>query len=252
MNRTFPNREKDILDIMVEEIVTFIKDHEPPEGYFVAFSGGKDSLVTLELTRMAGVKHQAFYTCSSIEPPEMAKFIRHHYPEVTFLYPETSFWALIERKFPPLRTKRWCCDYLRKYPTRRISLKHRLMGMRIEESRDRAGRPRIERHTREKTTVYKPIFFLKEWAVWELIERFEIPYPSLYDEGWSRVGCVVCPFICSPTMEHINRNRKKWPGIYKAFEHAVSQWFEMRKAQGAELKERTAEEYIRNWYKGIA
>jgi len=159
--RASPGNESDVLDIMVEEILTFIKAHEPPEGYFVAFSGGKDSLVTLELTRMAGVKHQAFYTCSSLEPPEVARFIREHYPEVTFLYSETSFWKLIRRKFPPLRTKRWCCDFLRKYPARKIPLKHRLMGMRIEESRDRGERPRIERHTQENTLVFKPIFFLK-------------------------------------------------------------------------------------------
>lgn len=48
----------DVLDLMIDEAVRFIQSHEPPEGYFVAFSGGKDSIVTLELTRMAGVSHQ--------------------------------------------------------------------------------------------------------------------------------------------------------------------------------------------------
>jgi phosphoadenosine phosphosulfate reductase len=240
----------DLLDLMIDEALSFIKAHEPPEGYFVAFSGGKDSLVTLELTRMAAVKHQAFYTYSGIEPPEVARFIKESYPEVTFLYPETSYWKLIKKKFPPLRTKRWCCDFLRKYPTRKIPLKHRLMGMRIEESKDRGERPRMERHTREKTIVYKPIFLWKGWAVWEFIERYCIAYPSLYDEGWDRIGCVVCPFICSPSMNHINRNRKRWPGIYKAFEHAVTEWFLARKGEGANLRERTPEEYLDNWYRG--
>jgi hypothetical protein len=50
-------------------------------------------------------------------------------------------------------------------------------------------------------------------------------------------------------MKHINRNRKRWPGIYKAFEHAVTAWFLTRKAQGADLREESPEEYIHNWYR---
>lgn len=246
------SKESDVLDLMVDEAVKFIKAHEPPQGYFVGFSGGKDSLVTLELTRMAGVRHQAFYTCSSIEPPEIVRFIREHYPEVTFLYPEESFWSLIKRKFPPLRTKRWCCDYMRKYPSRNIPLRHRIMGLRIEESNKRGDRPRIDRNLRERTTVYKPLFLWKEWCIWDFIERYEIPYPSLYDEGWDRVGCVICPFLCSPNMKHVMRNKDRWPGQYRAFEHAVTEWFLAKKAQGAALKERTPEEYLDTWYRGIA
>lgn len=43
------------------EAIAFLRENEPPEGFFVGFSGGKDSIVSLELCRIAGVKHQAFY-----------------------------------------------------------------------------------------------------------------------------------------------------------------------------------------------
>ena len=52
---------------MVAESIGYLREHEPVEGYYVGFSGGKDSIVTLELCRMAGVKHQAFYSCTRIE-----------------------------------------------------------------------------------------------------------------------------------------------------------------------------------------
>jgi len=243
--------EPDVLDLIVREALSFIKLHEPPEGYFGAFSGGKDSIVSLELVRMAGVRYQAYYSVSGIDPPEVVGFIRKHYPEVAFLHPKMTFWEGIRKKFPPLRTKRWCCDYLRKYPSRAIPLKNRIMGMRMEESSARAVRPRIERNKREKATVFKPIFLWQSWTVWDFIARYDLSYPSLYDEGWDRVGCVVCPFICNPNMKQISRNKERWPGIYKAFERAVTDWFNTRKAEGAALRENTAEEYIEHWYRGI-
>jgi len=72
------------LDSLTTEAVSFIREHEPPEGYFVAFSGGKDSIVALELVRLAEVRHRSFYNVG-IEPPEVARFIRQHYPETKFL-----------------------------------------------------------------------------------------------------------------------------------------------------------------------
>ena len=47
----------------IRESVAFLREHEPPEGFFVGFSGGKDSIVTLALCRLAGVRHTAFYSC---------------------------------------------------------------------------------------------------------------------------------------------------------------------------------------------
>lgn len=89
------------LEDYVRESIKFLREHEPPEGYFVGFSGGKDSIVTLELCKMAGVKHEAFYSCTRIDPPEVVRFIREHHPEVKWLYPKMTFLAGIKRKCPP-------------------------------------------------------------------------------------------------------------------------------------------------------
>ncbi len=245
------SKYRDTVDLIAAETVDFIRSHEPPEGYFIAFSGGKDSITALELVKMAGVRYEAYFSSSGIHPPEVVKFIRQYYPEVRFLYPREGFFDLVKRKFPPLRTKRWCCDYLQKQPSKGVPLKHRIVGVRAEESDKRADRPRIDINRREKTTLYKPVFLWKEWTIWEFIEKYHLPYPSLYDEGWSRVGCVICPFICTPNRKMVDRNRERWPGLYKAFEHAVRVWFERKKAQGASIRETTAEEYIEHWYCGI-
>lgn len=59
-----------------------IKAFEPPEGYYLAFSGGKDSVVCKALLDMAGVKYDAHYRVTSVDPPELVRFIRDKHPDV--------------------------------------------------------------------------------------------------------------------------------------------------------------------------
>lgn len=87
----------------VDKALEFIKKHEPPEGYFLGFSGGKDSVVLYDLARRAAIKFQAYYSCTGIDPPELVSFIKREYPDVTFKHPKETFWALILKKqFPTL------------------------------------------------------------------------------------------------------------------------------------------------------
>lgn len=243
------------LDFMTHDAIAFIQEHEPPDGYYVGFSGGKDSIVTLELTRMSGVKHQAYYSATGIDPPEVVQFIRKNYPNVIHLRPAMSFWEGIYLNHPPLRTQRWCCDVLKKKPSAHIALPNRIMGLRAEESARRAIRPRIDYHEKTKQTIFKPIFQWKEWHIWEFIEQRYMPYPSLYDEGFSRIGCVVCPFLCRKNQGAINKHRQRWPKFYLTFERAVTRWWHKMRLrndfdQGL-YKDTTPEEYIKRWYMGF-
>ena len=51
-------------------------------GFHLAFSGGKDSQVIYELTKMAGVKFKAFMQVTTLDPPELMRFVRKNYPDV--------------------------------------------------------------------------------------------------------------------------------------------------------------------------
>lgn len=236
------------LEKMVEESIAFIREHEPPEGYFVGFSGGKDSICTLELTRMAGVKHEAYYSCTGIDPPEVVKFIKQHYPEVKWLYPKRSFYAGIRVKTPPLRVSRWCCDELKKNPAAKIPLKHRLIGIRAEESHNRRERGQISRF-KSGQIVYKPIFHWLEWHVWDFIDAHHLPYPSLYDKGFGRIGCVICPFL---THKKMQQHKARWPQYYRIFEKVVREWWNQKEHKSNGMIQRlgitTADEFLAMWY----
>lgn len=236
---------------MVDESISFLKQNEPPEGYFVGFSGGKDSIVTLELCRLAKVNHTPYYSATGIDPPEVVKFIRQNYPYVEWLRPKYSFWEGIYKKFPPMRMKRWCCDVLKKDPAKKIPLMSRIMGIRAEESYKRSSRPRVDGYKSIKQMIYKPIFYWKEYHVWDFIEGQGLKYPILYDEGFNRIGCVICPFLPSNSMSRIKPNMERWPNFYKTFEHAVTRWYEKKISQGTVFRESSAQEYIQRWYRGL-
>lgn len=242
-----------------ENAIQFIQDNIPMikvrngwvyEPYFLGFSGGKDSVVLYDLTVKSGVPFEAYYSCTGLDAPELVKFIKKNYPDVTFKYPKKSFFkAIREGKQFPTKFRRWCCDDLKKHPTKSVPLKNRLMGIRAEESSMRARRPNPDYYDRMKQWTYKPIFGWEEWEVWDYIDRYELPYSELYDEGFSRLGCVVCPYLCRANQFQLLKHKNRWPKIYHAFELAMTKYFEIK---GDQLREETAEELINNWYHGNA
>lgn len=57
-----------------EEAIRFLQDNEPDSGYTLGFSGGKDSIVTYNLAKMAGVKfHQCMMSGSGVSGALFAK-----------------------------------------------------------------------------------------------------------------------------------------------------------------------------------
>lgn len=104
------------LDIAIQRLKSF----EPPEGYLLAFSGGKGSQCIYHLAQMAGVKFEAHYQVTIIDPPELIYFIREHYPDVIFYVPHDAYgkrismWSLITKiGMPPTRFRRFCCAELK-------------------------------------------------------------------------------------------------------------------------------------------
>jgi phosphoadenosine phosphosulfate reductase len=225
--------------------IEFIREHEPPEGYFLGFSGGKDSTVLYDLTKKAGVKFQAYYSATGIDAPELVKFIREKYPEVIHCRPKDSFFALIPKKGFPNKWSRWCCDKLKKDPTKDIPLKHRLMGIRAEESAKRAARGPISKLSKQILHI-KPIFYWLEWEVWDHIDSNKLPYCSLYDEGFSRLGCVVCPFL---SYKQHQKHKARWPKIYAGFEKAMQKPWDTGRIEKRGY-DATFEEFLSNWYRG--
>ena len=103
-----------------QHAIETLKAFCPKEGYYVAFSGGKDSVCIKKLCDLAGVKYDAHYRVTSIDPPELVQFIKHTYPEVAFEKPRdengrqiTMASLIVKKGTPPTRIARYCCEYLK-------------------------------------------------------------------------------------------------------------------------------------------
>lgn len=96
-----------------------LKGFEPPDGYYIAYSGGKDSSCIKILAGLAGVKYEAVHNLTTVDAPETVQYIKSQ-PDVTIKVPHdndgnpVTMWNLIVRKgTPPLRTSRYCCSELK-------------------------------------------------------------------------------------------------------------------------------------------
>lgn len=202
-----------------------------PDGYFVGFSGGKDSQVLLELVKMARVQYKAYYSVTTNDPPENVYFIRNNYPDVIFLHPKDNFFKLVEKKGLPTMMKRYCCDILKE----RAGIGNVcLVGVRREESAKRAKYKDIDVISRRKEhqlrtkkitieeieehehkcikgndkLIIRPILEWTEKDIWQFINENNLPKNPCYNE-FGRVGCMFCPFS---TKKQIDYYCNKHPG----------------------------------------
>ena len=188
---------------------------DPENGFYNTFSGGKDSQVLYHLVRLAGVKHKTRMNLTSVDPPEVIRFIRTQYPDVELIKPKVSIYEMAKKKhILPARNIRWCCAEFKE--TGGVG-KVTLIGIRKEESARRAKRGEISISIKGKRTeenfdqwseheeqmvacvggkdkiLVSPILYWTERDVWEFLNANSIPHCKLYDEGSTRIGCLCCP-----------------------------------------------------------
>lgn len=255
----------------IQASIERLKAFEPADGYLLAFSGGKDSVVLKALADLANVKYEAQYNVTGIDPPELVRFIKKYHPDVNWSIPRypdgkrVTMWNLIRKKqYPPTRIQRYCCEYLKEVAGKGRKV---LTGVRWAESGNRAknhgavtlpdARPKEAPDGFEKTprggiilnndndearrmleTCYakqkvmvNPIVDWTDEDVWEFIHSRNIPYCELYDQGWKRLGCIGCPMAG----KFRKRELDAYPRYKALWIKAFDDMQQIRKASGKKM-----------------
>lgn len=237
--------------------------YDNTDGYYLAFSGGKDSQALYHVAQLAGVQFKGHMSLTSVDPPQVIRFVKRHYPNVELIKPKMSmFDRAIEKGILPTMRVRWCCaDFKESAGAGRVTL----IGVRAAESARRAKRHEVEVKSRKfsgnlegfnawsqaeiekklsktkrkvnedefsiktdneircingkDSILISPIFQWTDDDVWYFLnEIVNVPHCELYDMGFTRIGCLLCP-MASKTCNL--RNIEMFPHIKRGWIRAI-------------------------------
>lgn len=269
---------------LIESSIALLKEYEPlalksdPRGYLVNSSGGKDSIVLVEIFRQSGVKFSVSWNVVGIDPPELVYFQRKELKRLESLgihidikYPSKSMYQMIiDHKTPPTRKIRYCCTELKEKRCIDDKLRCHSFGVRKAESQARQGRNELEvlhknkekrlsidsglnsnntnnqlmfnadfeggmetlilaNDNSEKRKMFEncmtkgiravnPLIYWQDTDIWDFIHGENLDYCCLYDEGFTRLGCIGCPMAAKQRIKEFERYPKFKNYYLKAFE----------------------------------
>ncbi len=210
----------------------------------VSYSGGKDSLVSLHLTLRTGIRPYLLFNDTGIEMPQTRRIVeetaRKYGLELLKADAGDSFWRAVERVGPPGKDYRWCCKVTKLAPLARLLEEKfpdgalNIVGQRAFESLDRARSPRVWRNRWiSKILNISPIQEWPQLLVWLYIWKEKLEYNPLYERGFDRIGCYMCPAAFSAEYEFV---KEAEPQLWKKWESKLEAWSERIGLEGEARK----------------
>lgn len=185
---------------IVKTALKYYKDYKP----IVLVSGGKDSSYIEHVVNKVLNSHNynVIFNNTSNETHYTYKYVKENYNNLRILSPNQGFYELI-RKYNsvPSRFNRFCCTHLKENVTiNQLDNKEKLlffMGMRRSESSNRSTykvRWKNKKWKGDNWQAILPILNVNDEDIWLLMLKNNIPINPMYKFGFSRVGCVHCPY----------------------------------------------------------
>lgn len=206
---------------------------------FVSISGGKDSDVMKHIVDIAfnelreegiNVDYNLIAFNTSNDTAETYKHLKQHHKmtKENIISPEVGFYQwIVDKKnyFTPTRFVRNCCSIYKEGQLTKIMGKKEdtltFLGMRSPESVKRKdydfdlneARKKIGKkpNVPENWLRFLPIVKWTDAEVWLYILNRKMKYNDMYNKGFNRIGCLICPYQ-SDVVELLIKNHypKQW------------------------------------------
>ncbi len=203
--------------------------------FVVGFSGGKDSLAAyLVVEKATGKSPPIFFMDTGLELPETIQFIKSFADKrnvkIIGAKAGNQFWESVDVFGPPARDFRWCCKVLKLGPAATSiadmigSETVSFMGQRKLESFQRSIEPRVSENPWVPGQISaNPIQNWNALEVWLYTFKEKEDYNPLYNRGYHRMGCYLCP---SSPLAELESLRQTHPKLHQQWEEKMREWAE--------------------------
>jgi phosphoadenosine phosphosulfate reductase len=188
----------DKLDTALDGLCGLAREHGP-ENVRVAWTGGKDSTLVLDLwaRTLAGLglgRPRALFVDTGVKFPQVLAFMEAMAGRLDVDLHVAA--ADVEEEYQVAGDKTDCCRRLKIEPLRAAltvtQTRVLLTGIRGDEHPDRAARSHIETRTDPDHLQANPILDFTEMDVWSATWSRGLAYCELYDAGYRSLGCRPC------------------------------------------------------------
>ncbi|MFO7792501.1 MAG: phosphoadenosine phosphosulfate reductase family protein [Candidatus Saliniplasma sp.] len=218
------NRVENAVDFIKREVE---KNDLPP---VVAFSGGKDSLATLHLVLDSDVTPDLLFIDTGIELPETIENVKNtadkHDLKLVSKKARSGYWKNVDHFGPSARDYRWCCKTCKLGPTALLIDEEypggilSFIGQRRYESKQRMDKGSTWNNPWVPgQEAASPI---QDWTalhVWMYLFIKDAEYNPLYEKGFERIGCWLCPASDIAELESLKDRFEKFHKLDKILEN---------------------------------
>ena len=230
------------LEVKVKQSIQMTKEYtlkNLDKKIFVSISGGKDSDVMKHIVDIAfnelreegiNVDYNLIAFNTSNDTAETYKHLKQHHKmtKENIISPEVGFYQwIVDKKnyFTPTRFVRNCCSTYKEGQLTKIMGKKEdtltFLGMRSPESVKRKDYDfdlnEAQKKIGKKPNVpenwlrFLPIVKWTDAEVWLYILNRKMKYNDMYNKGFNRIGCLICPYQ-SDVVELLIKNHypKQW------------------------------------------